>query len=175
MSKTATQSKTASKSRPNYITPAGAVRLQAELKSLLYTLRPEMVNTVAWAASNGDRSENGDYIYGKRRLREIDRRIHFITQRMDAAVVVDPVQQHQVAQGRVLFGCTVTVENEEGQEKSYSIVGEDEIDLPRGRLSWISPIAKALLGHREGDEISFGTPGGMQELEIVRVEYRELD
>jgi len=161
--------------KPNYMTPGCAERLKAEFKHLLYTERPEMVNTVAWAASNGDRSENGDYLYGKKRLREIDRRIRFLTKRIESARIIDPVGQQKVAAGRVLFGCTVTIENEEGDEKTYSIVGEDEIDLARGRLSWVSPIAKALLGAREGDVISFRAPGGVQELEILRVEYRALD
>jgi len=161
--------------RPVYMTPACEKRLRAELKKLLYTERPEMVETAAWAASNGDRSENADYHYAKRRLRQIDGRIRFLQKRLENATVVDPVAQSEVAGDRVLFGCTVTVETEEGEERVYSIVGEDEYDPKRGYVSWVSPIAKALLGRREGDEVSFVTPGGRSELEIVRVEYRALD
>lgn len=158
-----------------YMTPGCAARLRAELKDLLYVKRPEMVNTVAWAASNGDRSENADYQYGKRRLRQIDGRIHFLQNRLDAAEVVDPLEQARIAGKRVLFSCTVTVENQNGDEKTYSIVGVDEIDLPKGRISWVSPIGKALLGKSEGDEVTFKTPGGVEELEIVAVEYKALD
>ncbi len=158
-----------------YMTTGCAARMKAELKDLLYVKRPEMVNTVAWAASNGDRSENADYHYGKKRLRQIDGRIRFLQKRLEAAEIVDPVAQKKVAGDRVLFGCTVTVENEEGEEKVYSIVGVDEIDLPKGRISWVSPIGKALLGRSEGDQISFKTPGGVEELEIVQVEYQALD
>ena len=161
--------------KPVYMTPACAERLKSELKDLLYKQRPEMVETVAWAASNGDRSENADYHYGKKRLRQIDGRIRFLQGRLDAAEIVDPVKQADIASGRVLFGCTVTVEDEAGNEKCYSIVGEDEIDLPKGRVSWVSPIGKALLGTAEGDCINFKSPGGREELEIVRVEYMALD
>ncbi len=152
-----------------------AERFKAELKDLLYKQRPEMVETVAWAASNGDRSENADYHYGKRRLRQIDGRIRFIQKRLEAAQIIDPVAQQARAGDRVLFGCTVTVENEAGEDKIFSIVGVDEIDLPKGHVSWVSPIGKALLGNREGDLVSFRTPGGMEELEIVKVEYRALE
>lgn len=158
-----------------YMTPGCAARLRAELKDLLHVQRPEMVNTVAWAASNGDRSENADYQYGKRRLRQIDGRIHFLQNRLDAADIVDPLEQKKIAGNRVLFGCTVTVENSAGQEKVYSIVGVDEIDLPKGRISWVSPIGRALLGRCEGDLVSFKTPGGEEELEIVKAEYTALD
>lgn len=161
--------------RPVYMTPACEKRLRAELKKLLYTERPEMVETAAWAASNGDRSENADYHYAKRRLRQIDGRIRFLQKRLENATVVDPLSQAEVAGDRVLFGCTVTVETEGGEERVYSIVGEDEYDPKRGYVSWVSPIARALLGRREGDEVSFVTPGGRSELEIVRVEYRALD
>jgi transcription elongation factor GreB len=157
-----------------YMTPGCAGRMKAELKDLLYVKRPEMVNTVAWAASNGDRSENADYHYGKKRLRQIDGRIRFLQKRMEAAEVVDPATQKQVAGDRVLFGCTVTVEDEEGNEKVYCIVGIDEIDLPQGRISWVSPVGKALLGRSTGDQVSFKTPGGATELEIVKVEYKAL-
>ncbi|WP_432823513.1 transcription elongation factor GreB [Trichloromonas sp.] len=158
-----------------YMTINCAARLRAELKDLLYVKRPEMVNTVAWAASNGDRSENADYHYGKRRLRQIDSRIHFLQKRLHAAEVVDPLEQKNVAGDRVLFGCTVTVENEAGEEKTFSIVGVDEIDLSKGHISWVSPIGKALLGRSEGDLVAFRTPGGMEELEITKVAYLSLD
>ncbi|MDT8419726.1 MAG: transcription elongation factor GreB [Desulfuromonadales bacterium] len=162
------------KPAPVYMTPGCAKRLRAELKDLLYTLRPEMVRTAAWAASNGDRSENADYHYAKRALRKYDGRIRFLTKRLEDAVIIDPLQQEQVARGRVLFGCTVTVENEDGEEKRYSIVGVDEYDPSRGHVSWISPIGKALLGSSEGDLVTFKTPGGVTELEIVKVEYCAL-
>jgi transcription elongation factor GreB len=157
------------------MTPGCAERLKSELKDLLYTQRPEMVETVAWAASNGDRSENADYHYGKKRLRQIDGRIRFLQQRLEAADIVDPVKQKDVAGDRVLFGCTVTVENEAGEEKTFSIVGVDEIDLPKGRISWLSPLGKALLGSSEGDMVQFKSPGGVEELEVVKVAYLALD
>lgn len=156
----------------NYITPAGAAKLRAELKDLLYVQRPEMVRTVTWAASNGDRSENGDYIYGKRRLREIDRRIRFLGKRLDIAEIVDPAQQ---ASDRVLFGATVTVLDEEGSRRTYSIVGIDETEVRRGRVSWISPIAKALLQAKVGDVVSLKTPKGDEELEILEISFQTLD
>lgn len=160
---------------PIYMTPACAQRLRAELKDLLYTLRPEMVKTVTWAASNGDRSENADYHYGKKRLRQYDGRIRFLTKRLEDATIVDPVEQKKIANGRVLFGCTVTIENEEGEEKVFSIVGADEYDASRGYVSWTSPIGRALLGSSEGDQVSFMTPGGRVEVEVVQVEYKPLD
>ena len=163
-----------SQSQRIYMTPGCAARMRAELKDLLYVKRPEMVNTVAWAASNGDRSENADYHYGKKRLRQIDGRLRFLQKRMESAEIVDPVKQQEIAGDKVLFGCTVTVENEDGDERCYSIVGVDEIDLGKGWISWVSPIGKALLGRREGDLISFTTPNGVSELEIVKVEYKEL-
>ena len=164
-----------SKSVPIYLTPAGAQRLRAELKEILYQLRPEMVKTVTWAASIGDRSENADYHYAKRKLRQYDRRIRFLTRQLEDATIVDPVEQQKIANGRVLFGCTVTVENEAGEEKVFSIVGTDELDPSRGYLTWISPIGRALLGSAEGDLVSFTTPGGQTELEIIKVEYKTLD
>lgn len=157
------------------MTPGCAERLKAELKDLLYKQRPEMVETVAWAASNGDRSENADYHYGKKRLRQIDGRIRFLQQRLEAAEIIDPVAQKEIAGERILFGCTVTVENEEGIEKTFSIVGVDEIDLAQGRISWVSPLGKALLGNSEGDLINFKSPGGVEDLEITRVEYKAID
>jgi len=158
-----------------YMTPGCAEKLKAELKDLLYKQRPEMVDTVAWAASNGDRSENADYHYGKKRLRQIDGRIRFLQGRLDAAEIVDPLRQGELAGERVLFGVTVTVENEDGDERTVSIVGEDEIDLNKGRISWVSPLGRALLGNSAGDLIQFKSPRGVEELEIIKVEYLSLD
>lgn len=156
----------------NYITPAGFQRLKEEALQLLDQERPELVKVIQWAASNGDRSENADYIYGKRRLREIDRRIRFLTKRLDAAVVVDPAARESTDQ--VFFGATVTVANWDGTESTYSIVGIDEADVSRGRISWISPLAKALIKAREGDSVILRTPGGDEALDIVAVEYRAI-
>ncbi len=165
----------AEKPAPIYMTPACARRLRAELKEILYQLRPEMVQTAAWAAGNGDRSENADYQYAKRKLRQFDGRIRFLTKRLEQATIVDPVEQAKIANGRVLFGCTVTVENAEGEEKVFSIVGADEFDAGRGHVSWTSPVGRALLGKSAGDLVSVATPGGRTELEIVKVEYKPLD
>ena len=156
----------------NYLTPQGYARLKGEALRLLNQERPELVKVIAWAAANGDRSENADYIYGKRRLREIDRRIRFLTKRLDVAEVIDPAAREQTDQ--VFFGATVTVVDDQGNECTYSIVGIDETDVGRGRISWISPLARALLKRREGDEVVFKSPGGDQVLEIVKVEYKEL-
>jgi transcription elongation factor GreB len=152
----------------NYITPAGYARLKAELIELLDRERPAVVKTVAWAAANGDRSENADYIYGKRRLREIDKRIRFLTQRIDAAEVVDSAGR---GSDQVFFGATVTVNDENGERATYTIVGADESDASRGFISWISPIAKALLKARVGDVVKAVTPRGPQELEVIEVHY----
>lgn len=160
---------------PIYLTPACARRLRAELKETLYQLRPEMVKTAAWAASNGDRSENADYHYAKRKLRQYDGRIRFLTKRLEDATIVDPVEQQKIANGRVLFGCTVTVENEAGEEKVFSIVGTDELDPSRGFVSWVSPIGRALLGSSVGELVSFATPGGQTEFEIIKVIYKALE
>lgn len=160
------------KGTKNYITPAGFARLKGELHHLLHEARPEVVRTVAWAASNGDRSENGDYIYGKRRLREIDRRIRFLTRRLDAAEVVDPAAQRS---DRVLFGARVTVADESGAKKTYTIVGADEIDAPRGFVSWLSPMARALLNAQEGDVVTVNTPRGEQELEVIKIVYAPIE
>lgn len=157
---------------PNYITPQGHARLKEEALRLLDRERPELVKVIAWAASNGDRSENADYIYGKRRLREIDRRIRFLTKRLENTVIVDPAARE--ATDQVFFGATVTLMDENGKEATYSIVGIDEADVSRGRISWISPLARALVKRHEGDQITFKAPGGDQVLDIVRVEYREL-
>lgn len=156
----------------NYITPAGHARLKAELEHLVKRERPHVVEIVAWAASNGDRSENGDYIYGKRRLREIDRRIRFLTKRLDIAEIVDPLRQGENDQ--VFFGATVTVADAEGAENTYTIVGIDEADASRGRISWISPLARALIKAREGDSIRFQSPLGIREIDIVEVRYEAL-
>ncbi|MBI3781911.1 MAG: transcription elongation factor GreB [Deltaproteobacteria bacterium] len=155
----------------NYITPGGYKRLRDELAQLWKVDRPKLVETIAWAASNGDRSENGDYIYGKKKLREIDRRIRFLDQRIDRAVVVDNAgKDHE----KVYFGATVTVANETGDERTVSIVGVDEIDLQRGRVSWVSPIATALLKGSVGDVVTLRTPRGNEELEIVEIQYVDL-
>ncbi|MDE2259582.1 MAG: transcription elongation factor GreB [Betaproteobacteria bacterium] len=157
------------KGAPNYITPAGHARLCNEMEYLIRVDRPKVVETVAWAASNGDRSENGDYIYGKKRLREIDRRLRFLTKRLEIAQVVDPVLQ--AGNDQVFFGATVTVNNESGVPQTYRIVGVDEIDPARGHISWISPLARALLKLREGDLARFQSPAGPRELEIMEVRY----
>jgi transcription elongation factor GreB len=152
----------------NYITPAGYHRLRDELSHLVKTERPEVVRVVSWAASNGDRSENGDYIYGKKRLREIDRRIRFLTKRLDIAEVVDPATRP--ATDQVFFGATVRYQAS-GQEHQIMIVGIDEVDPACGRVSWISPIARALLKAREGDVVQLKTPAGLETLEILAVSY----
>ena len=158
----------------NYITPAGHRRLMDEFDQLWKVERPEMVRTVSWAASNGDRSENGDYIYGKKKLREIDRRLRFLSKRLDNAEVVDPAQRGECDQ--VFFGATVTVSNTtKGEEHTYSVVGLDEVDPGRGHISWISPLAKALLKVREGDVVTLRTPGGVEELEVVEIRYQALE
>jgi transcription elongation factor GreB len=157
----------------NYMTPAGHARLQAEFIHLLKVERPEVVSIVSWAASNGDRSENGDYIYGKKRLREIDRRLRFLTKRLDNAVVVDPTAQENT--DHVYFGATVSVLDQNDDEFTYSIVGLDEADPGCGRISWVSPLARALIKARLGDSVRFQSPGGLRELEIVAIEYRTLD
>jgi len=155
----------------NYITPAGHARLKGELKALVEVERPEVVRTVAWAASNGDRSENGDYIYGKRRLREIDRRIRFLMKRLEIAEVVDPRGQDQ---DRAFFGATVTYSDSRGAERTVSIVGTDEVDPARGRISWVSPVARALLRAAEGDIVALSTPAGVEELEVLEIRYQPL-
>jgi len=159
----------------NYMTPGGFARLKAELASLVEKERPETVATVAWAASNGDRSENGDYIYGKKRLREIDRRIRFLIRRLDNAEVVDPQARRESDNAdQIFFGATVTVSNARGEERTVSIVGVDEIDTARGYISWVSPMARALIKAREGDNVTLSTPGGVEELEILDVRYEPI-
>ena len=155
----------------NYITPAGHKRLNDELARLWKVDRPKLVDIIAWAASNGDRSENGDYIYGKRKLREIDRRIRYLSKRLDSAVVVDNAGK---THDRVYFGATVTVADESGAERTISIVGVDELDPSNGRVSWISPIATALLKASVGDVVTMRTPRGVEELEILAIRYDEL-
>jgi len=152
----------------NYITPAGYARLEAELRKLVEVERPEVVKTVAWAASLGDRSENADYIYGKRRLREIDRRVRFLIKRLERAEVVRSAGRET---DQVFFGATVRVKSASG-EKTVTIVGVDEVDPANGRVSWISPIAKALLKAREGDTVTLRTPAGEERLEILEVTYQ---
>ena len=153
----------------NYITPAGYQRIREELLRLIDTERPEVVKVVHWAASNGDRSENGDYIYGKRRLREIDRRIRFLTKRMDLAEVVDPAVHH--GSDQVYFGATVTYCNAAGEEHTVTIVGIDELDPLHGKISWVSPVARALTKAHVGDTVSLQTPAGLDELEVLGVAY----
>ena len=155
----------------NYITPAGHRRLKDELTHLWEGERPKLVETIAWAASNGDRSENADYIYGKRRLREVDRRIRFLSRRLELAEVVDNAgQDHEQA----FFGATVTYADRSGRERMVSIVGIDEVDPARGRVSWISPIAKALLKAREGDTVTVMTPAGAEPVDVVAIRYDPL-
>ena len=159
----------------NYMTPGGFARLSGELEHLVQRERPELVATVAWAASNGDRSENGDYIYGKKRLREIDRRIRFLIKRLDAAEVVDPAMpRDDDLSSQVFFGATVNVRNSRGEELTVAIVGVDEIDTARGYISWVSPMARALIKAREGDTVTLRTPVGAEEIEIVEVRYQPL-
>lgn len=153
----------------NYITPYGYQRLRTELLNLIDVERPKVVEIVHWAASNGDRSENGDYIYGKKRLREIDRRIRFLTKRLDIAEVADPTQHH--GNDQVFFGATVTYETLAGVSRTITIKGIDEVDNLQGEVSWVSPIARALLKAREGDEVQLMTPGGLERLEILKVTY----
>ena len=155
----------------NYITPAGHARLKSELKALVETERPELIKTVAWAAANGDRSENADYLYGKKRLREIERRIRFLMKRLEAAEVVDPRGQDQE---RVFFGATVSYRDASGREHTVAIVGTDEVDPARGRVSWVSPVARALLKAREGDSVTLRTPAGHETLEVLEIRYEAL-
>ena len=153
----------------NYITPQGYARLRGELLELIDVERPKMVEVVHWAASNGDRSENGDYLYGKKRLREIDRRIRFLTKRLEIAEVVDPALHSGCDQ--IFFGATVTYLEDGETEREVTILGIDEADSAQGQISWISPVARALLKARVGDEVQLPTPGGLRALEIVAVRY----
>ena len=153
----------------NYMTPAGYARLRDELAHLMNVERPAVVQVVSWAASNGDRSENGDYLYGKKRLREIDRRMRFLTKRLDIAEVVDPAAQPN--RDQAFFGATVTYLDKAGETHVVTIVGVDEAEPLAGKISWISPVARALIKSREGDTVVLRTPGGIEELDIVEVHY----
>jgi transcription elongation factor GreB len=153
----------------NYITPAGYARLRDELLQLMDEDRPKVVEAVHWAARNGDRSENGDYIYGKKRLREIDRRIRFLTKRLEIAEVTDPAVHH--GRDQVFFGASVTYADPSGQERTVTILGIDEADSAQGQVSWVSPIARALLKSREGDVVRLVTPLGAQDIEVLEVRY----
>ncbi len=156
----------------NYISPSGYARLDAERLRLVNLERPEVVKVVSWAASNGDRSENGDYIYGKRRLREIDRRVRFLIKRLENAQIVDTAGRET---DQVFFGATVSLRSVAGGEREVTIVGMDEVDPARGRVSWISPIARALLKARAGDVVALATPAGSEQLEILDVRYDNID
>ena len=158
----------------NYMTPGGFSRLKNELDALVATERPALVATVAWAASNGDRSENGDYLYGKKRLREIDRRIRFLVKRLDTAEIVDPEARARDGVDQVYFGATVDYATRDGEKHTISIVGIDETDTARGYVSWISPVARALTKAREGDVVPLRTPAGSDELEVLGVRYVPL-
>jgi transcription elongation factor GreB len=157
----------------NYITPGGHVRLKAELTWLLNKERPEVTEAVSWAAGNGDRSENGDYIYGKKRLREIDKRIHFLTKRLEIAEVVDPLFPRDDDE-QIFFGATVMFANRKGEKKTVTIVGVDEIDTDKGYISWISPMARALIKAYAGDIVTLRAPGGAEELEVLQVKYQPI-
>ncbi|MBF0362224.1 MAG: transcription elongation factor GreB [Oligoflexia bacterium] len=168
----------------NYITKSGYQKLQSELDNLLKIERPQITKVIALAAANGDRSENADYIYGKRRLREIDRRINFLQGRLNIAVVVDKQENQNNDQSnnnfdfnKVQFGATVTVMSEDdgGVEKTYTIVGVDEVDINKGRISWKSPLGNSLMGKQESDVVSFNTPNGKKELEIIEIKYLHID
>ena len=153
----------------NYVTPTGHAALQSELRQLLQDERPKVVEVVSWAASNGDRSENADYHYGKKRLREIDRRVRYLTKRLDSAVLVDPKQQQALRQ--VFFGATVTYARQDGSEHTVTLVGVDEADLSHGKISWLSPVAQALMKAKVDDSVALRTPAGVEEIEIVAIRY----
>src|ERR1700737_2369735 len=157
----------------NYMTPHGHRQLQEELRTLLRVERPKVVDVVSWAAGNGDRSENGDYIYGKRRLREIDRRIRFLSKRLESAQVVDPNQQKK--RDQIFFGATVTCVNGRGSEMTITIVGIDEADLDCGQVSWLSPVARALMKARQGDIVELRAPAGIEQIEVLAICYGGAD
>jgi len=160
----------------NYITPGGHLRLKQEFDYLLKKDRPMVTAAVSWAAKNGDPSENADYQYGKKRLREIDRRLRFLTKRLDAAEVVDPeIERDPELAERVFFGATVSYANQAGEENTVTIVGVDEVDMKRGHISWISPLARALMKSRPGDAVTLRAPGGVEELEVIDVRYARVD
>ncbi len=152
----------------NYITPQGFKKLQDEFKKLFHDERPKLVETVAWAAGNGDRSENGDYIYGKKRLREIDKRLQFLRDRIESALVVDP---KVVQSEKIVFGAIVDIEDEDGEFKTYQIVGEDEIEPGKNKISWRSPMAKAMLGKKVGDELEIRRPAGLLIAEVKGIRF----
>jgi transcription elongation factor GreB len=154
----------------NYMTPTGFTQLQEELRQLLYKERPKVVEVVSWAAGNGDRSENGDYIYGKKRLREIDKRVRYLTKRLESAEVVDPEKQKHFKQ--VFFGATVQYARQDDSEHTVTLVGIDEMDVNKGRISWISPLAKALFKASAGDTVELRTPNGSEMIEILSVRYK---
>ena len=156
----------------NYITPLGHKRLLDELENLLKHERPEVTRLVQWAASNGDRSENADYLYGKRRLREIDRRIRFLTQRLDASVVVDPLK---INSNKIQFGATIELLDEEGKTKTFTIVGVDEVDTSMGRISWQSPVGKSLIGKSSGEEGVVKVPSGEIIYEVISITYKHIE
>lgn len=156
----------------NYITPAGAERLRQEFKKLRYEERPEVTRVVSWAAGNGDRSENGDYLYGKKRLREIDKRMRFLAKRLEAAEIIDPTT---ITVDYVQFGATVTVLFEDDTERTYAIVGVDEVDLSKSRISWVCPLAKALMKAKVGDIVTFHSPKGEQEIEVRALVYKAIE
>ena len=153
----------------NYVTPAGHAALQAELRQLRHEERPKVVDIASWAASNGDRSENADYLYGKKRLREIDRRARYLTKRLESAVLVDPKQQQALRQ--VFFGATVTYARADGSEHTVTLVGVDEADLSKGTISWLSPVAQALMKAKVDDSVRLRTPSGVEDIEIVAIRY----
>ena len=153
----------------NYITPAGMEKLKSEYSELLNGERPKVVETVTWAASNGDRSENADYQYGKRRLREIDKRLHFLQKRIEAAEVIDP---QSLKSDKIIFGATVHIEDENGQQKIYQIVGEDEFDIKQNKISWKSPVARALLGKKIDDEVKIQKPSGEEIVIVTKIEFK---
>ncbi|HJQ56647.1 MAG TPA: transcription elongation factor GreB [Vineibacter sp.] len=153
----------------NYITPQGFARLRAEMLKLMDVERPEVVKVVSWAAANGDRSENGDYLYGKKRLREIDRRIRFLSKHLEAAEIVDPAKQRH--RDQVFFGATVTYVNGRDEEHTITIVGADEVDVEHGHVSWISPVARALLKAQVGDTVPVRTPAGLDNIEVLAIRY----
>jgi transcription elongation factor GreB len=155
--------------RPNYITPAGYAALRTEYEQLFATERPALVETIAWAAGNGDRSENGDYIYGRKRLREIDRRLGFLAKRMKAAKVVDPTQAPD--RGRIFFGASVTIADEDDNQRHLTLVGDDETDAAQGRIGWNAPLARALRGAGVGDVRRVTLPAGEKEYEVIAIAY----
>jgi transcription elongation factor GreB len=157
----------------NYITPGGHARLMDEFLWLMNKERPQVTATVSWAAANGDRSENGDYIYGKKRLREIDRRIRFLTRRLDMAEIIDPAAPRE-DETRIFFGATVRFVNQSDEEKTVAIVGVDEIDTARGYISWVSPVARALIKAHEGEVVTLHAPAGIEELEVLEVRYQPI-